>query len=186
MLQKLSQKLGIIAMVAVASVTLTTIVRSEPPSTGGPPGAARLNEDQYRNIIADTFGADIKVAGRFPPGIRIDGLLAIGDGAASITPSTMEQYAAVARTIAAQVTDKEHRDRLEGCKPASPKAVDNACIRAFVANYGRRLFRRALTPAETSAFAGVAVAAAKSQSDYYVGLEYALATMSLAPEFLFI
>ena len=38
----------------------------------------RLTESQYRQVIADVFGDDIVVGGRFDPVNRVDGLLACG------------------------------------------------------------------------------------------------------------
>ena len=42
------------------------------------PKFRRLTEAQYRATIADIFGPDIKVSGRFEPDLRIGGLLAAG------------------------------------------------------------------------------------------------------------
>src|ERR1700709_992274 len=68
----------------------------------------RLTEEQYRRSIADIFGADIVIAGRFEQERRTGGLLAIDSSAGSFSPSSYEQYEQMARSIGAQVTDKEH------------------------------------------------------------------------------
>ena len=61
-----------------------------PPTKGGPVVMRRLSEEQYRQSIADIFGPDIKVGGRFEPDVRKNGLLAVGAGAVTVTPSGFE------------------------------------------------------------------------------------------------
>src|SRR5690349_7659327 len=63
----------------------------------------RLTETQYRHTIADLFGSDIQVNGRFEPERREEGLLAIGGSQLSISASGFEQYYAMARGISDQV-----------------------------------------------------------------------------------
>src|SRR4051812_44673920 len=50
-------------------------------------GLRRLTESQYRNSIAEVFGPDILVQGRFEPDRRVGGLLAASTTLLSITPS---------------------------------------------------------------------------------------------------
>ena len=88
-----------------------------PASAGGPPTIRRLTQEQYVAIIADVFGPDIKIGGRFDPDIREEGLLAVGTSHVSVTPSSLEQYDGMARGIAGQVVDEAHRAELVGCKP---------------------------------------------------------------------
>src|SRR5579859_667679 len=142
---------GAVTMVALFSATvfLASCNKSdEPASSGGPAVIRRLTQEQYQTVIADIFGADIKIGGRFEPDIRKSGLLAVGAGEVSVTPSGFEQYDSMARSAAAQIVDEHHRDMLVGCKPASAKAPDDACTRPFYAKVGRILYRRPLTPAE--------------------------------------
>jgi hypothetical protein len=157
----------------------------EPASAGGPAVIRRLTQEQYQTVIADIFGADIKIGGRFEPDIRKAGLLAVGAGEVSVTPSGFEQYDSMARSAAAQIVDEHHRDMLVGCKPASAKAPDDACTRSFYAKVGRMLYRRPLTPAELDAQVQVADAATSKLGNYYTGLAMGLAGMLEAPQFLF-
>ena len=59
---------GLALLGLVAAVTLSAC--GEPKTAGGAPEARRLSEAQYRHAVADVFGADIKVAGRFEPAER--------------------------------------------------------------------------------------------------------------------
>src|SRR5215469_10975497 len=139
-------KLRTFTVLALGALTLVSCGKKEEvQSSGGPIVVRRLTQEQYQTIIADVFGADIKIGGRFEPDLRKSGLLAIGAGEVSVTPSGFEQYDSMARGAAAQVVDEHHRDMLVGCKPASAKAPDEACAKQFFSSVGRLLYRRPLT-----------------------------------------
>jgi hypothetical protein len=145
----------------------------------------RLTESQYRHAIANIFGADIRLNARFEPGKREAGLLAIGNSQLSLTSSGFEQYFSMARSIADQALDAKHRDAIVGCRPADPKAADEACATQFVQKYGALLFRRPLTPADVATRVAIAGKGAAQKGDFYAGLKLSLASLLMAPEFLF-
>ena len=174
----------IIALTAL--LTLTSCAHKDAVvSEVSVPNMRRLTQEQYRQSIADIFGADIKVAGRFEPDVRLEGLLAVGSSEVSITPAGFEQYNAMARAVAAQVIDETHRETLVPCRPAAPKAADDACAAKFLSQTGRLLWRRPLSDAELRVHVEEASAAAKTLGGFYPGLEFALAGLLVAPEFLF-
>jgi hypothetical protein len=117
-------------------------------AAGGPPVMRRLTQAQYQNVIADVFGDDIKIGGRFEPDIREGGLIEVGAGKVSVPASGLEQYAKMARSISAQALDKQHRDSMLDCRPASPAAPDDACAGRFLSQVGRLLYRRPLSQDE--------------------------------------
>jgi len=175
--------------VVLAVVTLAVLSAcgpSEPESAGGPPVMRRLTEDQYRLVISDVFGPDILVAGRFDPVTRTDGLIALGASAAAINASSYELYDNLARGVAEQVVDENHRDWLVKCQPASSSAPDDACAGQFFKQTGRVLYRRNLTDAELKLQIEIASLAAKELGDFYKGLAASLSAMLVAPEFLFV
>ena len=145
-----------------------------------------MTEAQYRQVIADLFGSDITVGGRFDPLSRTEGLIAIGASAAAITPSGFEQYDARARSIAAQVVDPAHRDVLIECQPKDAKTADDNCARQFLGRTGRLIFRRALAEPEQKALVAIASKSADTLGDFYGGLAFALAGLLASPEFLFV
>lgn len=153
-------------------------------AVGGPVAMRRLSAEQYRRAIADAFGGDVEVVGRFEPDARRSGLLAVGRAQMTITPSGLEQYEAMATSIARQLVAPERRDRLP-CVPETAAGVDASCTETFVRTAGERLFRRELTEAEVRPRVEAAGAAAASAGDFYVGLELAATTLLAAPEFLF-
>jgi hypothetical protein len=174
------------AIVAAAlMLPLSACGPREPDNAGAPPAVQRLTEAQYRQIIADVFGDDIRVAGRFEPMVRKDGLIEVGAGAAAVTPSGFEQFDTVARSIAEQLVAPERRGRTISCKPQVDTAPDDACAGQVLAKYGRLLFRRPLSSDELSARVAVAHAAARDSGSFYDGLRLALSTELEMPEFLF-
>src|SRR4051794_6367756 len=74
-----------LAGIAVASAGMYWATRRAPGTSGGPAVVRRLMPDQYRQVIADVFGQDIKLGGRFEPDVRSDGLLAVGAARVSVT-----------------------------------------------------------------------------------------------------
>lgn len=151
----------------------------------GPAVVRRLTADQYRNVIHDVFGSSIKLGGYFDPDLRASGLLAVGAGKVAVTPAGMEQYDAIAHTVASQVLDSAHRAEAMPCKPASSSEADDVCARRFLAAAGRLIFRRPLTPQELEAHVGAARLAAGLLKDFYQGLSIGLAAMLSSPQFLF-
>jgi hypothetical protein len=154
-------------------------------TAGGPVAMRRLTEAQYRQTIADVFGDEIKVVGRFEPDVRDEGLLAVGASQVTITPVGFEQYEVIARSVAAQVLAPERRDAVVPCQPLVAEGADGACARAFVESVGPVLLRRALEPADVAPRVDIANAAAEEVGDFYAGLEFALSSLLLSPEFLF-
>lgn len=157
----------------------------EPVSQGGPAGFRRLNEGQYKRTIAQIFGDDIKVPGRFEPPVREDGLLAIGDAKAIVTPSGLDQSVVRSREISAQVLDDKRRSKVVQCAPAAPSAFDEPCAKQFLGKFGRLLFRRPLTDLEMSSVLKEARYATEKSGSFYRGLQAGLNTVLVSPSFLF-
>jgi hypothetical protein len=173
-------------LVAATGLALASCGASDGPRTkGGPIVTNRLTEGQYRQSIADIFGADIRVLGSFEPEVRASGLLAIGSAAGTITPSGFEQYEGRARAIAEQVVDEKHRPTTVACQPSSPDKADPVCATQFTGKFGRLLFRHPLTPSELQNWVGAAGDAATASHSFYTGLKFALAGMLTSPKFLF-
>ena len=151
----------------------------------GPVALRRLTAEQFSRSIRDLLGDHITVPSRIDPDDRRDGLLAVGATFAGVTPSGFEKYEAAANAVAEQALDTEHRADLVQCQPASATTGDEECATAFIERVGRRLFRRSLTGEELDARVAIASDAAKALGDFYAGLEIALASILVSPDFLF-
>jgi hypothetical protein len=167
------------------SLVFATGAQAESPPREVEVALSRLTAEQYLQIIADVFGPTVVVDGIFEPDPRKDGLLAIGTGSVSVTETGLEQYDAMAHSIASQLVDRDHRDTLLPCKPVSPAAADDACAGQFFAKAGRLLYRRPLAPDELQERVAVAREATGTVKDFYAGLALSLGGMLEAPEFLF-
>ena len=158
---------------------------AEPATAGGLPGFRRLNEAQYVRSIAQIFGEGITVPGRFDPPLREAGLMAIGDGKATLSASGIEQYELRAREIAAQVMSDARRPGIVPCAARSPRTFGEPCAAGFFDKYGRLLYRRPLTARESGALIAEASAATARSGSFAKGLEIGLSRLLVSPNFLF-
>ena len=184
------RKQGLRGSVAIVALALSLfgvsgVAKADGDVAAGPVAMRRLTQEQYRQIIADVFGPTVKLGGRFEPDVREAGLLAVGASQVSVTASGLEQYDSMARNIAAQVVDEQHRGLLIPCQPASATAPDDACAKQFLGKVGRLLFRRPLNDHELTAQVAAANAAAVKVKNFYSGLGLSLAGLMEAPQFLF-
>ena len=170
----------------VAGLLLAGCGPSEPKNAGGTPDMRRLTGDQYRHIVADVFGTDVPVGGRFDPLLRTAGLERVGARSARITPAAFEQYYDLGHSIANYITSPAYRDVTMVCKPAAANAPDDACAKQFFERVGRLLYRRPLTETELQTSVKAAAEMAKTSGDFYEGVAEALAGMMSSPKFLFI
>lgn len=153
--------------------------------TPGEPVTRRISPTQYRNIISDIFGSDIRLGGRFEPELRVEGLLAAGSSEVSVSPAGMEQYDGMARNIAQQVLSEQNRALFIPCTPQSVARPDDACAAEFLSGVGRLLFRRPLNESELDLYVLAAHKATETVGDFYDGMALGLAAMLTSPQFLF-
>jgi hypothetical protein len=172
-------------LLGVAGLGLGCEENTPPNSVGEPVAMRRLTEAQYRRAIADVFGSEIEVAGRFEPDNRREGLIAVGAALVTVTPSGFEQYESIANSIARQVVSEAHRDRLIPCQPADPSEPDPDCTMSFLQKIGPRLMRRSLNPEDIAPRVENAGQAARLLSDFYAGIEGVVTSLLVAPDFLF-
>jgi hypothetical protein len=146
--------------------------------------SVRISESEYRNTIADIFGADIAIKGQFEPGVRTDGLLAVGQHEKRFSPVSLEYYDNMARGIAAQIVKPEYRRTLFTCEPKNIERSDGRCASQIVASIGRFLFRRPLDKEELTTRVKLAGQMADKEGDFYSGISSVVAGMLIAPQFL--
>ncbi len=172
---------GALALVLAGCGSDADIVSGEP----GVDSVRRLSESEYRHSIADIFGEDVQVTGRFEPSVREHGLNAVGASQLTITPSGFEQYYAIAADVTKQAFEDASGKKNLPCTPANGASFEQACAEQVVAQFGRRLFRRNLEPAEIAPYVGIAQQGAEAFNDFSYGVRAALAAMMASPDFLF-
>ncbi len=146
----------------------------------GAPVMPRLTQTQYRNSVEALLGPELPAPPLEPD---TNPYLFFNIGAASTTLSELgtQQYEEAADLLSGLVfSDPARREALVGCVPASP--VDD-CASDFVAGFGRRAFRRALTPTEQARW--LAFAEELAEGDPWQGLRYVVAGMLQSPYFLY-
>ena len=173
------------AVIAVVAASADTASVAAAPGTPANASIRRITEPQYRRAIADVFGADIKVVGRFEPDLRVDGLLAVGTSAVSVTSGGLEQYETIARGIAEQVVSPDMRERLVVCAPGPQDISGAACAGRFFQAYAPRLYRRPLSDAERAQLVTATLNAAHVLGDFHAGLAATLGGVLTSPDFLF-
>jgi hypothetical protein len=180
------KKIGIALAISLAAAGIAH-AQTDVPAASRPHlvGLRRITQDQYRQIIADVFGRTIKLGGRFEPDQRDAGLLAVGASEVSVTASGFEQYDDMARAIAAQVVDEQHRAVTVPCVPHSSQAADDACAAQFLSSVGRLLYRRPLSQRELTDEVKIASDVSDRLHDFYAGLGLALNGMLESAQFLF-
>lgn len=152
----------------------------------GPIAMRRLTRSQYVATIRGVFGTDLEVLEPTEVDLRIEGLLTVGAGEASITPAGIERYEAAARQVALDVLGPERRDALLDCAPADADQPDDACARAFITSTAPLVLRRPLRDGEAEAYVSVAREATEILGDFHRGLQAVLSAWLLTPDFLFI
>lgn len=177
---------GLLALFVLAGCSGGTGGSAEPETAGSPLRAKLVTTDQYKNTLAYIFGPSVDVRVQFAPPQRREGLIANGASSAGLSAAQVEQFQRAAATVAEQVVDKDHRDFLVPCKPASEKEADDLCASAFLSKIGRLLYRRTLSEDEVSGYVDNAGTAADQLEDFYTGLAIALEGMLINPEVLFI
>lgn len=149
----------------------------------GEPTLRRLTEPQYVNSVRDLLGDDLFVPTGLEPDSRISGLQALGAAQASISPRGVENFEVAAYALAEQAMDPSRAEALLPCAPSG--TIDAACAEAFVVEFGRRAWRRPLTATEVDPLVDIATNAAGVLGSFEDGLEFAIAAILMAPEFLY-
>jgi uncharacterized protein DUF1592/uncharacterized protein DUF1588/uncharacterized protein DUF1595/uncharacterized protein DUF1585/uncharacterized protein DUF1587 len=156
---------------------------AEQPLVPAPASLRRLTHKEYTSSVRALFGDDIRFNVELEVDTPLYGFTTVGASSLTIGPHAAEQYEASALDLAAQVfSDPARRDALVGCAPAT---ADDPCVRAFIATFGRRAWRRALTTDELDRWTAVVSGIAASFQDVEKGLELAVAGVLESPNFLY-
>ena len=139
---------------------------------------------QYHNTVRDLLGDAAAAQATPPTDTALNGFEAIAASQVSLTDAVVEVYEKSARAVAAEaIKDTDRIAALLGCAPTGPD--DLACHRQFVTNFGRLIWRRALTSDERDLYTNVAHDAALELGNFNAGVEAAIATFLQSPYFLY-
>jgi hypothetical protein len=144
----------------------------------------RLTSVEYKNSVVDLLGAGTLVTTELERDTALNNLTAIGASSLALSAPVTEQFETSALALSdALVKDTVRRQAVVECAPSGPS--DETCLRTFLTTFGRRVFRRPLTPEEVELYAGVGVTAMTTLSDFWGGVRYTLAGLLQSPSFLY-
>lgn len=153
--------------------------------TAPAPGASpirRLTRFEFNNTARDLLFDSSKPGDRLPPEVKGNGF---SNDAASLTTSRshVDAYREVAGTLARQVVaEPTALAKLSTCDVAAQG--EDVCAKTFIADFGRKAFRRTLTEAESTAFYGV-YQAGKEGTGHADGLKAVIEMALQSPQFLY-
>lgn len=149
------------------------------------PGAApirRLTRFELNNTLRDLLDDTTRSGDRLPPELKGNGF---SNDAASLTTSRVlvDAYRTVADELAATATkDATALAKLTTCDVAAQG--EEACARAFVAEFGTKAFRRTPSEAESAALYGIYVVG-KQGATHASGLQAVIRMVLQSPQFLY-
>lgn len=151
------------------------------PATATLRASQRLTQAQYKNAIRDLFGKEIVVPPALEPDVAFDGFDAVGASTSTISARGVEQYEAAAFAIGNQlVANPGLLSKVLTCS-----SRDDACARTFVSTMGRRIFRRPVTPEETTKFAALITTSGTTLGSFEKGIPFGVAAMLQSPYFIY-
>ena len=157
---------------------------SPPAFVPAPATLRRLTLDQYANTVRDLLGANITLPTDLEPDTPLNGLTSIGAARTAFSPRAIEQLETAALALSQQaLADPTMRAALVTCTPTA--AADDACARKVVTSFGRRAWRRPLTPDEVNRYTAIATQASTTLMDFWNGLRFAVAGILQSPHFLY-
>lgn len=164
------------------------------PMGGGPVGPRtqpvaalhKLTTAEFTNSLRDLLGSNAPVASALEPDQQIHGFRSISASVVAISPMGVSQFeAAINAATQFAFSNATQAAAVLSCVPAS--ATDAACpLGQVLGTFGRRAFRRPLTPADVARYVGVATDIAQEPgSNILVGLKFAVSAILQSPDFLY-
>jgi len=148
----------------------------------GPSGAHRLSRDEYDNTVRDLVGDT-----------AAEGFALLPEDAHDpfdnnyLTQIASQALVDAAEQVATDVAQRLIADapRLQSLLPCTPTgAGDSACLKSFIARFGRRALRRPLTDAEVAEY-GALQSFAVEKNDFKIAVGLVVQAMLQDPEFLY-
>ena len=154
------------------------------PGAPPPAGLKKVRSWEYRNLMEQLFEGPIAISRPLPPDAVRASFSSVSAAADCYDPTDVEGLELVALDVAAQAFAQTPTPlQAMGCEPSS---ASDTCVRDFIADFGRRAWRRPLTAAELSKYDGLAQSlAALYDGDPIKGAELTVAAMLQSPYFVY-
>lgn len=138
------------------------------------PVLRRLTHSQYNHTVRDLVGEETRPADQFPKEDFVNGFTNQAEGQ-SISPLQAEAYSRAAERIARNAFSRGDRRRLIDCAPS------DSCRSQFIRTFGRRAFRRPLSPTEVIKYERLFT----REPGFLKGAQLIVEAMLQSPNFLF-
>jgi hypothetical protein len=139
----------------------------------------RLTHLEYNNTVRDLLGLRDDFAGTFADDEEAGGFAA--NTVSPVSEALADQYHAAADTVATRAVAAG----VNKIAPCPATSTPDACAQDFVRSFGRRAFRRPLTPEEVARYKQVYTAGA-SGADFASGVGLVITAMLESPNFLYL
>lgn len=150
----------------------------------GPPVLRKLTSTEYKNSVEAAFGMGFVADFILPEDQTTNGLTSIAMAATSISPLGVEQYETAGFEVAKMILEVPSlRNSLVSCDGSN--FGDAECLREMIQDLGPKLYRRNLDDVEVQEILVPSLQAATTLQDFWVGVEFAIATMLQSPSFLY-
>ncbi len=141
----------------------------------------RLSASQYNNTVRDLLGDVTAPARQFPPEDFVDGFKNqfMAQAASPVLTEAINAAAQQLADNAIRAVKNGDPHHLLPCRP--PQLQKNRCAERFVASFGRRAFRRPMSPSELDRYKNLLA----QQKDPLAGVRIVIETMLQSPHFLY-
>ena len=163
---------GVLAMGSHADAVCTT------PSPGDAP-LRRLTQAEYNNTVRDLLGDSSNPANSFPPDQKV-GEFSNTAIALTVSPLLAQSFESAAETLAANAV--ANLKSLTTCDTAV--TGEDGCAQTFIATFGKRAFRRALTTDEQTGLFAL-YQTNRDGADYNNGIQSVIEAMLQSAPFLY-
>ena len=149
------------------------------PTAAAPPVLRRLTARQYDNTVRDLLGVQEVPSADFVADGEVGGFTS--NASAPAVPVVVEQYERAAGLLA-EAADLKH------VLPCDPKGTgEGPCAVSFVESFGRRAFRRPLTPTERTRYVDLYLKATiELGRSFEGGIRLVIRAMLQSPHFLYL
>src|SRR5690606_28195557 len=142
-------------------------------------GVRRLTHVEYNNTVADLLHDTSAPADQFTADIAQNGFTN-NAAALTVSPALVEQYMSAAEDLSRAAT--ADLVGLLGCDPAS--AGEQACVEAFIRDFGQRAWRRPISEAERTRLLGV-FTTARAEFELDVAVQLLIQVVLQSPQFIY-
>jgi hypothetical protein len=145
------------------------------------PSLRLLTESQYHATLRTLVGYADELTFELEDDVALNGLHAIGSSNVAISPKATEAYVHAAELVAERgFGSATAAQATAGCDVAQA-----ACAESFLADFGRRAFRRSLTAEEKTRFVGIYTTGLQKLGTGAEGMKYAVMAVLSSPSFIY-